>query len=219
MNPTETARRCAEELWQHNIIPIRGQGVGLIQRHLDAYAAELKSKNNKLINVCSLAHNALDNLMGDSDLDNDDSLEMRACQALAEVLNSDRPEPMVAKSIQGLTSIAELQAEIERLKKALESESKGTLIVEVHRLKRALAKAQTREVITEQLHEETAKAIESLTKQLTLSQERERELVAAFHHNHVSDNQSDVCKSCGLDLRDSIHNRADKAKAALQKEL
>jgi hypothetical protein len=55
----------------------------IIAKHLEAFARE---RNEAALDACKLAHSALDKLMGDSDLDSDDSIEMKACQALAKVI-------------------------------------------------------------------------------------------------------------------------------------
>jgi len=157
MNPTEIARRCAEELGPRVIpywsfqkgtcVPVM---IEIIQQYFNAYTAELKAEN-------------------------------------------------------------------ERLKKSLESESKGTLIVEVHRLKKALEKAN------ENLSEQDRK--------VGYFEERERELVKDKERldwlqqghgvlcliNYSTLGQGyhfEVDEVTNNDLREAI----DKAKAALKGE-
>ena len=36
---------------------------------------------------------------------------------------------------------------------------------------------------------------------------RVNELETAFRHYHVASGNCDICKQCGLDIRDSIHKR------------
>ncbi len=53
-----------------------------IRSRIDA----LESRNAALVKAARMGHSALDRLMGDSDLSEDDSYEMQACQALAAAL-------------------------------------------------------------------------------------------------------------------------------------
>lgn len=54
---------------------------------MEAELAKLKAEKRKLVNAGKAAASALDALMGDSDLDDDDSPEFKACQRMNRVLD------------------------------------------------------------------------------------------------------------------------------------
>ncbi len=54
---------------------------------MEAELAKLKAEKRKLVKAAKAAASALDVLMGDSDLDDDDSPEFKACQRMNRVLD------------------------------------------------------------------------------------------------------------------------------------
>jgi len=215
MNPTETARQCAEELakqfggfeYPNSLLH---QLATIIQRHIDAYTAELKAENESL-------KKALES-------ESKGTLIVEV-HRLKKALEKAQEEINWQKFVTDKAKHPELEYGVWKARESWSADkqfvawacdhgygfiSTGNL----HAIYNAAVEKANGYWMCELLKTRTDQ--QQLRAQLTLSQERERELVAAFHHNHVSDNQSDVCKSCGLDLRDSIHNRADKAKAALK---
>ena len=46
--------------------------------------------------------------------------------------------------------------------------------------------------------------------EITRLERRVLELESVFRHRHVDNAQDDICKICGLDLRDAIHLRTEK---------
>jgi hypothetical protein len=62
------------------------------------------------------------------------------------------------------------------------------------------------------LQEENARMRTLIAKEVPELRRRVRSLEAAFCHDHVSNGRrNDLCKTCGFDLRDSIHNRLEHA--------
>jgi hypothetical protein len=55
---------------------------------LEAEVAKLKAEKRRLVRAGKDAASALDSLMGDSDLDDDDSPEFKACQKLNRVIDA-----------------------------------------------------------------------------------------------------------------------------------
>ena len=55
---------------------------------LEALVTKLEADKRKLVKACKDAASALDTLMGDSDLDDDQSPEFKACQKLNRVLDA-----------------------------------------------------------------------------------------------------------------------------------
>jgi hypothetical protein len=123
MNTTETARRCAQELWKEHDVSTYGNfmavAIPIIQRHIDTSNAELKAENERLKGALS---------------------------------NSEK----------------------------IRYAEKQILITEIEQhtsTKEALAKTQEQLRVRRESHDETFKQLESCRVQLTLSQQRERELV------------------------------------------
>lgn len=58
------------------------------------------------------------------------------------------------------------------------------------------------------LHSDVAR----LVAELRSAQAENERLLGAFRHWHVNNGTNDACRQCGLDLRDEVHIRAEKAR-------
>lgn len=56
----------------------------------------------------------------------------------------------------------------------------------------------------------TMEKFKQLERELSEAKQKVEALTSMFRHYHVNNGSNDVCKSCGLDLRDSVHIRITK---------
>ena len=99
------------EIENHNVAALLRQVDGLVQRlskceverdDLRAQVERLHADGAAMRGACQSALSALDVLMGDTDLDSDDSDEMKACQKLAKALEASCGADLLARYLEAV---------------------------------------------------------------------------------------------------------------------